>query len=131
MKVLLPIAALAVVTGCGASVSKSDLIGTWNGMIVVPGESTGIPAMVLTLNADDRYEMSSFAGVMYGDWSLDGKTLTLKMTGLDDGYKKTTDDPGWRSSAKPQSLSVASKDEIVLNVESTPDGKVTFRRASR
>jgi hypothetical protein len=118
-----------VLVACSSAPQKADLVGEWEGKMTDKelGEFT---VMTLKLTGDGRFEMASMAGMIYGDWSLAGKTLSLKMTGLDDGYGKgIKDDPQWRAASHPMEIHVESSNQLAYETEM--DGTsmtVTFAR---
>ena len=83
---------------------------------------------VLKLEANKRYELSSMAGVIYGDWSISGNSLNLKATGMDDGYSKSTNDPSWTANSRPIQLNIVSKDEISWALGGPQAATVTFKK---
>ena len=122
---LLAMALLLV--GCtGKTPTRGQLVGKWE--VVADADKSGeaVTFAHLELMSDGRFEMESFAGTMYGDWTLDGDRVTMKMTGLDDGYSHTERDPGWTSASKPWEVKAVSKDEMRWKM---PNGNATLKRA--
>lgn len=133
---LVPILAFLMLAGCSGKVEEADLVGVWGGYGDMSelqkefGEIDEYPAFVLELLSDGNFEMGSFAGIAFGDWSVEGGTLVLNWTGLDDGYSDS------RESDEPPILwaqlrmKIHSKDKFVWHVPANggPKSDVTFLR---
>lgn len=98
---LVPVLLCVMLAGCSREVTEADLVGQWGGYADMSeweeeyGKLNDTPAFVLELLSDGNFEMHSFAGTFFGDWSVEGDTLVLNMTGMDDGYSdsRESDEP--------------------------------------
>lgn len=75
---------LACLGACGRSEEEEELVGTWDAYyIIVDGESEGLDKgdMRLDLTNKGTFDLAGLGDVASGDWSYDGKTLSLDYGG--------------------------------------------------
>lgn len=75
---------LACLGACGKSGEEEKLVGTWDAYyIIVDGESEGLDKgdMRLDLTNKGTFDLAGLGDVASGDWSYDGKTLSLDYGG--------------------------------------------------
>ena len=75
---------LACLGACGKSEEEEELVGTWDAYyIIVDGESEGLDKgdMRLDLTNKGTFDLAGLGDVASGDWSYDGKTLSLDYGG--------------------------------------------------
>lgn len=75
---------LACLSGCGADAQESKLVGTWDAYYMIIGdESTSVDKGDIRMDLTNKgaFNLSAFDELETGDWSYDGKTLTLDYGG--------------------------------------------------
>lgn len=76
----LAISLLACLSGCGGSDQSSKLVGTWDAYYYIAGEESGGSekgVMWLDLSASGSFSLNGPGETATGEWSYDGKNLTL------------------------------------------------------
>lgn len=79
----LAVALLACLSGCGSD-QDAKLVGTWDAYYMIVGdESTGVDKGDIRMDLTNKgtFNLSAFDELEMGDWSYDGKTLTLDYGG--------------------------------------------------
>ena len=81
---VLAVALLVCLSGCGGSGQDDKLVGTWDAYYMIVGdESTGVDKGDIRMDLTNKgtFNLSAFDDFETGDWSYDGKKLTLDYGG--------------------------------------------------
>lgn len=76
----LAISLLACLSGCGGTDRSSELVGTWDAYYMIVGEeSFGVSKGNIRMDLTNKgtFNLKIFDELETGDWSYDGKNLTL------------------------------------------------------
>ena len=106
----LAISLLACLAGCGGTDRSSELEGTWDAYYMIVGEeSFGVSKGNVRMDLTNKgtFTFKSFDELGTGDWSYDGKNLTL-----DYGKEGTVEVPV--SFISENEMSTQSEDDTVL-----------------
>ena len=121
------LAILFLLCACNGADSDKEFVGSWQGtfrssLAKVPPDVT---AFGLEIKQDHTFSLSSFAGVMSGQWSVEDTSFKLDVRSYEDGYGKSVPlDPV--KNPKEVVLAIA-EDDLVWSL-SNGRGDVVFKK---